>query len=306
MIARLLAWIWLGRPHFLFGGVVLHALGAALAVYAGGGIDWRLYAAGQVAITAIQWMTHYANEYFDLAADAANHTPTHWSGGSRVLPTGKLPPYAALVTAVVLAAIAMAAALVIAFGLRAGPLTLPLLGLALACAWFYSAPPLRLSARGLGEASVALLVPGLTPLVGFYLQAGYIWLPLVAFVAPLCCLQFAMSLAINFPDAQGDRATGKRTLVLRIGGLNAARLYIAAIIAAYALLLWLGWRGWPAPALLSAPLGAWLCWRMARGDWARPACWNGLAFWSIGLLVGSLSVQTLAVIYLRYRIWGAA
>ena len=47
-------------------------------------------------MTAAQLMTHYANDYFDLEADRANRTPTRWSGGSRVLPAGVLPPRVAL------------------------------------------------------------------------------------------------------------------------------------------------------------------------------------------------------------------
>jgi len=310
MLVRVWRWVRLGRPHFLVGGFVMHALGAALAVYAGGDIDGRLYIAGQIAVTAIQWMTHYANEYFDLAADTANLTPTHWSGGSRVLPNGQLPPCAALVTVLFFAAMAVAAALYAMLALRAGPLALPLIVLALLWAWSYSAPPLRLAARGLGEATVALLVPGMTALVGFYLQAGYIFWPLIVpVVAPLCALQFAMSLSINFPDARGDRAAGKRTLVVRLGPRRAAQLYALSIAAAYALLLRHVLAGWPtlvlALPLLSLPLGALLGWRMLRGDWARPERWNRLAFGSIALLVGSMIVETLALVYLRVRFWSS-
>ena len=84
----MLAFIKLGRPLFLGGGFVMYGLGAALAAYAGARIDWALYAWGQLAVTATQLMTHYSNDYFDVAADRANRTPTRWSGGSRVLAEG--------------------------------------------------------------------------------------------------------------------------------------------------------------------------------------------------------------------------
>ena len=38
-------------------------------------------------------------------------------------------------------------------------------------------------------------------------------------------LQVAMLLAIEFPDAEGDRAVGKRTLLVRLGVERTARLY---------------------------------------------------------------------------------
>ena len=94
--ARLRAFLRLGRPHFLVGGLLLFALGSLLAAESGAGLDWQRYLCGQGVITAAQWMTHYSNDYFDLDADRANSTPTRWSGGSRVLVSGLIAPRAAL------------------------------------------------------------------------------------------------------------------------------------------------------------------------------------------------------------------
>src|SRR5215218_6661584 len=99
------AFIRLGRPLFLGGGFLLYALGAAVAAWHGAAIDLGRYALGQLAVTAFQLMTHYANDYFDYDADRANLTPTKWSGGSRVLSAGELPRRVALIAAIVLAVI---------------------------------------------------------------------------------------------------------------------------------------------------------------------------------------------------------
>src|SRR6185312_236895 len=105
MASKLVAFVRLGRPLFLGGGFILFALGAAIAHLAGHPIDVARYALGQAAVTAFQLMTHYANDYFDFAADRANATPTQWSGGSRVLANDELPRSVALIAALVLAAI---------------------------------------------------------------------------------------------------------------------------------------------------------------------------------------------------------
>ena len=107
--AQVGAFIRLGRPLFLVGGLVFYGLGAAIAAFAEGGraIDWRRYVWGQVAVTAAHLMTHYCNDYFDFEADRANATPTRWSGGSRVLPAGELPRQAALIAALALALLAV-------------------------------------------------------------------------------------------------------------------------------------------------------------------------------------------------------
>jgi 1,4-dihydroxy-2-naphthoate polyprenyltransferase len=301
MVRRLRSIVLLGRPHFLVGGFLFYGLGAATAVYAGATLSWPLYLWGQLAVTLIQWMTHYANDYFDLAADHANLNPTPWSGGSRVLVDGHLSPVVALSAALLLAGLALIAILVVTFSLPSGPWAGPLLLLALLLAWQYNAPPLRLHSTGWGELAAAVTVAGLTPLAGYYLQAGRpdaavapSWLPLLV-ILPLCCLQFNMLLAIEFPDAAGDAAVGKRTLVVRLGGHRAARLYLALLAAAYAMLPLLVRAGLPAAVALAvlsgAPLAAWLAWRMARGDWQQPSRWSRLAFATIALLILTATAQ---------------
>ncbi|HEY6172920.1 MAG TPA: hypothetical protein VIX73_00700, partial [Kofleriaceae bacterium] len=104
-LRQLIAFIRLGRPVFLVGGFLLYGLGAAIAAWHGHAIDATRYALGQATVTALQLMTHYANDYFDLEADRVNTTPTAWSGGSRVLAGGELPAAVALVTSLVLAAL---------------------------------------------------------------------------------------------------------------------------------------------------------------------------------------------------------
>lgn len=295
-LTQAIAFIHLGRPLFLAGGFILHALGISLALY--WGVSFHLGAAlwGQVVITAAQLMTHYANEYFDLDADRANPHRTRWAGGSGVLVAGLVPPWMALAAARLLAITALAGMAVLVFVIKTGPLTAPLVLLAMGLAWFYSAPPLRLHSTGWGELTTAALVPMLTPLLGFYLQAGALAaLPFLA-TFPLAAFQFAMLLVIEFPDAIGDRAGHKRTLVVRLGESAAARLHNAVLLAAYALLPGLVLLGLPSLAALavagSFPLAAWQLWRMGRGAWSRPDAWESLAFASIALLMSAAASLT--------------
>jgi 1,4-dihydroxy-2-naphthoate octaprenyltransferase len=299
---QVLSFIRLGRPHFLVGGVLMHGLGVAVAHSVGVPLSLPALVGGQVAITSTQLMTHYSNEYFDLPADLANTTHTRWSGGSRVLPGGRLQPWVALAAALTLGVLAIITALVLTVVIQPGSLTLPLLILALVLAWGYSAPPLRLHSRGLGELTTALLVPGLTPLLGFYLQAGRLEsLPLLA-VLPLCCLQFAMLLLIEFPDAAGDAVVGKRTLVVRLGGAGAARLYAGVLLIGYLMVPALVLAGLPSPAAaaiaLTAPASAWQAWRVLRGAWVNPSRWNSLGFWGIVILMSTTALEVLAFLEL--------
>jgi 1,4-dihydroxy-2-naphthoate polyprenyltransferase len=286
--ARLRDFVKLGRPQFLLGGLLLFALGSVLAKIVGATLDWHRYAWGQTIITAAQWMTHYSNDYFDLEADRANSTPTRWSGGSRVLVTGSIAPRAALVTAGALGGCALIAALLLSARPGTPRLVLPLALLIIALSWCYSAPPLRLLSRGLGEVTTALVVTFLTPLLGFYTQSGALRPLLFWACFPLCCLQFSMLLTIELPDAAGDAAQGKRTLVVRRGAEWAAIRCAAVLVVAFASLPILFVLGLPARvaalAALPAPLALWQAARLWRGAFRDPKRWESLASCSVALL----------------------
>jgi 1,4-dihydroxy-2-naphthoate octaprenyltransferase len=287
----IVAFIKLGRPLFLGGGFLLFALGAAIAAWQGAVIDVRRYVLGQLAVTAFQLMTHYANDYFDLEADRANTTPTKWSGGSRVLVGGELPPRVALIAARVLLVIGAAASTLLALDAGAA-VGASLVAIAI-LAWSYSAPPLRLCASGLGELTTAVVVTGLVPWLAFALQDGRDVAVLLLAIVPLAMLQVAMLLAIEFPDAAGDAATGKRTLVVRLGAPAAARLYAILTVAAY---LWLSaaWRMGlpPLVALLACAPAPIALWRSARvSEHGDPAAFERLTFAAVFLLVATTACE---------------
>jgi len=108
-------------------------------------------------------------------------------------------------------------------------------------------------------------------------------------ILPLCALQFAMLLAIEFPDRAGDARTGKRTLVVRLGGWRGARLYAGVTALAFVSLPLLALAGLPvmaaAAAALPAPLAFWRIRRALHGDWRRVGRWEELTFWAVALLV---------------------
>jgi 1,4-dihydroxy-2-naphthoate polyprenyltransferase len=305
--AHLLAFVRLGRPLFLTGGFVLYALGAAVAAASGHPFHVDQYLLGQGAVTAFQLMTHYANDYFDFEADRANATPTRWSGGSRVLPQGELPRGVALAAALLLAVAGTVISAVIGAGGRVGPLAVPALALALVLSWSYSAPPLRLHSSGVGELTVVAVVTALVPFLGFHLQAPALtgFGTVVLAILPLGFLQFAMLIAIELPDAAGDAAVGKRTLVVRLGDRRAARLYATTVAAAYLMLPLLAWGGLPTQvalaAALPAPVALWRIRRICAGDFRQPRRWESIAFWAVALLVATAMAELAAFSVLAWR-----
>jgi 1,4-dihydroxy-2-naphthoate octaprenyltransferase len=229
-VRRLAAFLRLTRPMFLAGGLVGGALGTAVACYESGRLDWVAYALAQLTISAFHVMTHYANDYFDREADRLT-TPTQFSGGSGALVDGSLSPVVAKRAALVSAALGTLGACAL---FAAGRPVAAMLGLVLGgLAWGYSAPPLRLLARGLGELDAALVVAVLVPLCAYAAQTGGLDRLALASVAPGAFAMLAMMLCVEYPDERADEAGGKRNLLVRLGRRSTARLLAALLVAMY-------------------------------------------------------------------------
>jgi 1,4-dihydroxy-2-naphthoate octaprenyltransferase len=198
--------------------------------------------------------------------------------------------------------LAVVAILVLRFVYQAPLISIVMIVLALILAWEYSAPPLRLHSRGFGEFTVGLIVPVLTPLVGYSLQAGETGLLPILTVFPLFCFQIAMVLMINVPDVVGDQQSGKQTLVTRLGPDEAMKLYIVLLVLAYLSVPYLVFVVLPIAVavayLIPLPIAVFLMIRIRRGDWQNSSHWNSLAFWSIVLLVISAFLIILAYLWL--------
>ncbi len=232
MLRRLRSFARLTRPAFLAGGFLGGGLGTAMAAYErAGAVDWGGYALAQLAITSFQLMTQYANEFFDREGDALS-VRTRFSGGSGVLVDGSLAPQVALGAALACLGLGAASgAALAACGLAAAAAcAVPICALA----WAYSAPPLRLSGRGLGELNTALVVAVLVPLCAFAAQGRPLDGRALLGTLPGAAAMFAMMLAVEYPDVAADTASGKRNLVVRLGERGAKAPAYAAVAAVYA------------------------------------------------------------------------
>jgi len=270
IMRSLWAFIRLSRLKFLAASFVGFALGAAIASYEGIGLTLPLYLGGQLLVTAYHLMTHYSNDYFDRVADLRTQR-TAFSGGSGSLVDGTLSPRVALVAAIVCATIGAIAACI--FFLN-GNIAIAAIGVAIGLlSWTYSAPPLRLLSSGLGELAAALVVGVLVPLAGYAAFAASVdGLVLASTVCPALAV-FAMMIAVQWPDIEADRSSGKRNLLVRYGKAAIGGFASACAAGAVAWLVLLALIALPKAAtvfwlLLAAPAGAF---SLAVRDPARPA-----------------------------------
>jgi 1,4-dihydroxy-2-naphthoate octaprenyltransferase len=256
VLRRLIAFARLARPAFLAGGFTGFALGAAVAHFDGYAIGWRAYLLGQIMVTAYHLMVHFGNDYYDQDTDAIT-VRTAWSGGSGVIPNGELPAWVALAASLGCGAVGLAATLAEA---AAGNLLIAALGIAIGfLGWSYSAPPMRLLARGLGELDTIAVVAVLVPLCGYAAFAGALGPHALVATLPGACAMFAMMLTVEIPDVAADAATGKRNLVVRWGARRAlivARLLAGCTAVMLILVGTLAFASLPVALLAAIPVAA--------------------------------------------------
>ncbi len=229
-------WIQAARPLAQINIVVPLVLGQALAFAALG-----RFAPGSMALAAgfgvlAQLVIVFFNDLADRETDRLNTTYARMSGGSRVLPQGKLTP--ARLQRAALVAVAALAIFSVVVALTGRP-WLPVFAVAtVLLVWAYNFAPLRLVYSGHGELVQGLGTGVVLPLVGYSMQAGTLagfhWPALV----PMMLLGYIGNMLSALPDEPSDRVAGKRTYAVRRGPLLARRHALELTATAAAMSGW--------------------------------------------------------------------
>lgn len=222
------------RLPFLTATLVPVLLGIAVAARDGEFTFW-LAALTVLGGGAIHIGLNTANDIFDTlsGADDENFNPTQYSGGSRVLQRGLLSLKQMI--AICATAYAVGAGIGIFLVLHLESIELLAIGVAgVLLSFFYTAPPLRLVHRGLGELTTALGFGPIMVLGAYVVQTGELaWEPFVASV-PVAIL-IALVLYVNeIPDRRSDAVAGKLTLPARLSKDAVIRGFLVAALAAFA------------------------------------------------------------------------
>lgn len=216
-------WIkkWFNATRMGFSSTTIGALilGAGLAYHysgnfafnSGNNILWACLGALFAHIAS-----NLLNDYYDYknGTDNLNSRPTSFTGGSRMIQNGILSPDKILSVAWLFLLATIGIGLYLNSQL-AGNWLLLIGAIGILLVYFYSAPPIKLVERGLGEIAVGLGFSTVIILGIFYVMTGrFAWTPVIASI-PLGILMFLMIFINEFQDEQFDRKAGKRHLVTR-------------------------------------------------------------------------------------------
>jgi 1,4-dihydroxy-2-naphthoate octaprenyltransferase len=213
---RIIRIIKLGRIHFVFGGFLLYCLGALYATVTGAEFLWARFLLGYAVLFPAHLSVSYSNDYFDCEADRYNRS-TLFSGGS-----GILVDYPELRTfsrnlsiSLILLSIILAIVYLILFSFTVVFLAFVVFGNLMG--WFYSAPPVRLVYRKMGELATVLTAGFLLPGMGYFVMKATFDFSFLIFAIPLMIYGMFFILSVEVPDMEGDRLGNKRTMIVRKG-----------------------------------------------------------------------------------------
>lgn len=228
--------IRLGRFRFLLSGFIPFCAGALLALLLGARFTPAQFLLGYAAMAASHLSVHYSNDYFDADADRFVE-PTAISGGSGVLVENPGLKPAALFSAVALMVVSVliGCVLIVVYAYPAVFLVFAVGGNLLG--WFYTAPPLSLAYRKLGEVTNMITFGILMPGAGYFVAKGVLDLTFFAFTLPLLLYGLVFITSVEIPDMEGDIAGGKPTLVARKGRIYGFWLITVAAALATAVII---------------------------------------------------------------------
>ena len=158
---------------------------------------------------------HYTNDYFDFEVDHYG-TPTTFTGGSGILVENPELRGISKKLAIffISLSIIIAAFFTVIYSFPISFFVFVIIGNGLV--WFYSAPPIKLSYRRLGE--IANAINGfILPAMGYFVVMGTIDLPFIIFSIPFVFLQLLFTVGVEIPDLEGDKLGNKITWTVSKG-----------------------------------------------------------------------------------------
>ena len=256
IMTKIFTWLVIMRLPFLTATFVPLLVGAAVGNFIGFDVSWAWLGLTILGGSLLHIGTNTANDYFDHTSgtDEANYNyMVPYSGGSRSIQMGLISAKGMLTVSII--SFALSAVVGIPLILRAGINILWLGLIGFISGFFYTAPPFRFASRkGLGELLIGLNFGPLMVAGSALVQTGDILPEALLAGIPIGLLVAAIVYVNEFPDHDGDKATGKNTLIVVFGQEKARLGYVLLVLGAFVSIALMGLIGpFPRLSLIALP-----------------------------------------------------
>lgn len=216
--------IKIGRPHVLAGDFLLFTMGALLAILFDAEFFLSKFVLGYCILFTAHLAVHYSNDYYDVEVDKHNQSNPISSGRGILVENPELRELSkGLSIAIMVLSLSLAAVFMVIFSYPPTFFLFFLFGNLLA--WFYTAPPIKLVYRRMGE--IANMIAVIIFLgAGYFSLMGTLDLPFLVFSIPVVFLQLIFINSFEIPDMEGDKLGGKITWIVSWGRKFGFRLIL--------------------------------------------------------------------------------
>ena len=221
----------LARLHFLFLGFLLYLLGYLTGIQAGTQQNLTKFLFGYIVFGTAHLSVSFSNNYFDQKADK-NSYQTPFSGGSKVLQKHPELQKTTLNIAITLLLISLITNLIFTityhytFWFTIFVIAGGLLG------YFYTANPIKLAYRGIGEIATMIGVGIFMTGMGYFIAQGQLNTNFFLFAIPLTIYGLFFIITVELPDKECDSLANKKTLVVKYGRKTAKQIAFLSNLAA--------------------------------------------------------------------------
>ena len=191
-------------------------MGILLAISSGVDFSFDLFIFGYAIMLPAHLGLSYSNNYFDIEVDKYN-SPISISGGSKILIENPELRKTCLLIALFLMLISLILTVFFIFLYNFSILFFFFVLFANLLGFFYSAPPIRLAYRGLGEIANIITIGFLMPGIGYLVIKGGFDLFYFVFTFALFFYGLEFILLVEIPDIEGDKIGKKNTLIVKKG-----------------------------------------------------------------------------------------
>jgi 1,4-dihydroxy-2-naphthoate octaprenyltransferase len=208
------------------------ALAAALAGWRGTWEGYWYFFLTALGVAGLHTGGNLINDYYDsFGSDPINRFATPFSGGSRVIVNQELSAVFVRNLAYACLGVGVITGLVLVYYGRPWVALLGLFGLA--AAYLYSATPVQLMSKGLGEVTIFLAFGPILTLGAYYAMTGIIAPEGFGVGLPLAFLITAILWINQFPDLEADTAAAKEHLVARLGLKKSCLVYAGLMLGPF-------------------------------------------------------------------------
>ncbi|HNR44423.1 MAG TPA: prenyltransferase, partial [Methanofastidiosum sp.] len=209
----------------------LFSVGALFAVLTGAELEINKFLLGYLILFLGHLSVSYSNDYFDFEADKLGEKTTV-SGGSGILQMDPSLRQSSKLIAISLIFISILLGFIFTVNYNYHLIFLGYVIFGNLLGWFYTAPPIRLSYRGLGEISTMIAIGFVVPGMGYYVMKGLIDTNYLLFTIPLLMYGIYFILSVEIPDMETDALSGKKSFVTKNGRkLSLKIIFLAALFA---------------------------------------------------------------------------